>query len=69
MPKMTGIEFIRELRKVNNRVPIVMITIESSAKKRAEAESTGNIAGYVIKPFTHDQLIETVKPIIAKLAA
>ena len=46
-------------------MPIVMVTTEGTEDKIAEAKAANpNLAGYVPKPFTPDQLKEAVGPIL-----
>jgi len=57
MPVMDGLEFVRQLRNVENAqgVPVVMITTEGSESHVKEAISCG-ARGYIRKPFTPDQM-------------
>jgi len=57
MPVMDGLEFVRQLRNVENArgVPVVMITTEGSESHVKEAISSG-ARGYIRKPFTPDQM-------------
>ncbi len=65
MPKMDGIELIREIRK-NPRykfLPIVMLTTESQASKKEEGKEAG-ATGWIIKPFRPEQLIGVVRKVL-----
>ncbi len=69
MPNMNGMDFVRELRATQKRrVPIVMITTESTMGKVEEALGTGAVDAYVTKPFTTDALSRKLEPLFAKLA-
>ncbi|MGH7869009.1 MAG: response regulator [Candidatus Dormibacteraceae bacterium] len=61
MPKMDGIEFLRQLHAADpaRQVPILMVTTEGSEAKVLEALSLG-AKGYIRKPFTPDQVREQV---------
>jgi two-component system chemotaxis response regulator CheY len=61
MPVMDGLEFVRNLKGVENAqgVPVVMITTESSESHVREAISSG-ATGYIRKPFSPDQMKEQV---------
>ena len=61
MPNMSGIEFVKTLRSLNlpNRIPVVMVTTEGSEAKVNEAKESG-ADGYLTKPFTTDQLRDTL---------
>lgn len=63
MPNMNGLEFVREIRKVNPSVPIIMITTEGSEDKISEAIQAG-ANGYVCKPFTPDKIKEQINSIM-----
>jgi len=58
MPKMTGVEFSKEVRKMENtsHIPIIMVTAEKSMGKVDTALNEGGANAYVTKPFTADQL-------------
>ena len=67
MPNMNGLEFIEGVGQVPAvaSVPIVMVTTEGTADKIAQAKAANqNLRGYVVKPFTPDQLKEAVAPIL-----
>jgi two-component system, chemotaxis family, chemotaxis protein CheY len=67
MPVMDGLEFVRQLRSVENAqgVPVVMITTEGSESHVMEAISCG-ARGYIRKPFTPDQMKQHVLPLLQK---
>ena len=65
MPNMNGLEFVKEVRKTNQTVPIIMITTEGSEDKITEAIQEG-ANGYVCKPFTPDKIKEQVQSILKK---
>jgi two-component system chemotaxis response regulator CheY len=62
MPGMSGIEFIREVRKLPayKYMPILFLTTESQQSKRAEAKAAG-ASGWLVKPATADALLGTIK--------
>ncbi len=65
MPKMDGLEFVRQLQslEVARGIPIVMITTEGSQSRVVEALSLG-ARGYIRKPFTPDQVKERIAPLL-----
>ncbi|MGB9333951.1 MAG: response regulator [Candidatus Acidiferrales bacterium] len=65
MPVMDGLEFLRNLTKLEagKGVPVVMITTEGSEARVVEALSVG-AKGYIRKPFTPEQVKERVSPLI-----
>lgn len=62
MPGMNGIEFIKEVRKLPNYrfMPILFLTTESQQSKKAEAKAAG-ASGWIVKPATADELLNTIK--------
>ncbi|MBA34847.1 MAG: response regulator [Oleispira sp.] len=65
MPVMDGIEFVTELRKLNEYkfVPVLMLTTESAGDKKMEGKKAG-ATGWIIKPFNPDQLLNTIKKVL-----
>lgn len=63
MPKMDGITFIKELRKTNQQIPILILTTESSDGLKKEAFQYG-ANGWIIKPFQHEQLMNAIFEIL-----
>lgn len=65
MPRMNGIELIKEVKKDPKFkfVPMVMLTTESEESKKKEGQMAGAKA-WVVKPFKPDVLIKVVKKII-----
>ena len=53
MPRMNGIEFLRELRKDSDlrAIPVVVLTTSDAEKDKIEAFDL-NVAGYLVKPVT-----------------
>jgi two-component system, chemotaxis family, chemotaxis protein CheY len=65
MPNMDGLTFIRSLRLLSNyqRVPILMLTTESSDEMKAKGRAAG-ANGWLVKPFDPQRLTEVVKKVI-----
>jgi two-component system, chemotaxis family, chemotaxis protein CheY len=65
MPEMDGLEFLRLARdqKLAPEAPFVMITTESSEERVLQAIGNG-AQGYIRKPFTAEQVIERVLPLL-----
>jgi two-component system chemotaxis response regulator CheY len=65
MPQMDGLELTRTLRAMPQYkfVPIIMLTTESLAEKKQEGKAAG-ATGWIIKPFTPDQLLAVVKKVL-----
>jgi two-component system, chemotaxis family, chemotaxis protein CheY len=66
MPKMDGIEFLRQLQSIDSAktIPILMITTEGGEQKVLEAISLG-AKGYIRKPFSPDQVRQQVTELLA----
>jgi len=59
MPKMDGIELLKEIRKENYVFPIIVITSTNFEQKKIEMFRLG-IDNYVIKPFFKEELLNIV---------
>ena len=61
MPKMNGIEFLRELRRDPelNLTPVVVLTTSNDERDRIEAYNL-NVAGYILKPVTFTNFCEVM---------
>jgi CheY-like chemotaxis protein len=59
MPKMNGIEFLRELRAdpALRANPVVVLTTSNDDKDRMETYQL-NVAGYLLKPVTFSSFVE-----------
>ncbi len=65
MPKIDGIELIREVRALDKCrfIPIIMLTTESQTTKKMEGKAAG-ATGWIVKPFKPDQLLAVVKKVL-----
>lgn len=65
MPNMDGITLIKKLRENPNYkfTPIIMLTTESQETKKQEGKAAG-ATGWIVKPFTPEQLIGVVKKVL-----
>ena len=59
MPRMSGIEFLRELRAdpALHPIPVVVLTTSNDDRDRIEAFNL-NVAGYLLKPVTFVNFVE-----------
>jgi CheY-like chemotaxis protein len=61
MPKMSGIEFLRELRADPELKPLPVIVLTTSNEDQDKVEAYNlNVAGYIIKPVTFAKFVEAV---------
>jgi CheY-like chemotaxis protein len=61
MPRMNGIEFLRELRKDPElcAATVVVLTTSNDERDRVEAYNL-HVAGYLVKPVTFDNFCEVM---------
>lgn len=65
MPRMDGIEFTRQARRLPNfrTTPILLLTTESDPDVKARGRAAG-ATGWIVKPFNKDQLLAVVKKLL-----
>ncbi len=65
MPELTGIELIRETRKLAafRFIPILMLTTESQQAKRLEGKAAG-ATGWLVKPVAGKDLLGVIKQVL-----
>ncbi len=61
MPKMNGIEFLRELRMDESlrSIPVIVLTTSNEDRDKVEAYNL-NVAGYILKPVTFSNFVEVM---------
>ena len=61
MPKMSGIEFLRELRAdpALGSTPVVVLTTSNDERDKVDAYNL-NVAGYLLKPVTFINFVEVM---------
>jgi CheY-like chemotaxis protein len=65
MPSMNGFEFVREARKINPKIKILLMTaFEIDDKEFARVLSKPKIDGLIRKPASSKQILNTVSSII-----
>jgi CheY-like chemotaxis protein len=55
MPEMGGIEALKEIRKTDRNIPVIIIT-SSSTREAAEATLAQGANEYILKPFEWQEL-------------
>ncbi len=63
MPEMDGITCLNEMKKLERRPNVVMITALGWQDKVIEAVSSG-ARGFIVKPFKEDNVVSTLKTLI-----
>ena len=64
MPRMGGLEFLKQIRGLGVRVPVIMVTGNQDVQAAAQALS-GGVFAYVPKPFDFKQLDHLVALAVA----
>ena len=61
MPRMSGLEFLREIRSDSslNQLPVIVLTTSDDERDRIEAYKL-NVAGYIVKPVTFLNFMEAM---------
>lgn len=61
MPKMNGLEFLREIRSDPDLHALTVIVLTTSADERDKIEAYNlNVAGYIVKPVTFLAFVEAM---------
>ncbi len=63
MPRMDGIQFIRNARQLLRFTPILALTTESQQAKRDEAKKLG-ASGWLVKPVGGADLVRVIKQVL-----
>jgi len=67
MPKVSGIELMAGMVKIPelSKIPTIMITASGSDEnKRVAHQVNPNLAGYVVKPYSPENLLAAIKPFL-----
>jgi CheY-like chemotaxis protein len=64
MPRMSGVEFLREVKRdeMLRRIPVVVLTSSREEQDKVDSFNLG-VAGYMIKPVDYQQFVETIRTI------
>lgn len=64
MPKMNGLEFLREVKRDENlkRIPVIVLTTSSEDQDKLESFDLC-VAGYMVKPLDYLQFVEMLRAI------
>jgi two-component system chemotaxis response regulator CheY len=65
MPVMDGINFVKAIRLVSayRTIPVLMMTTSSDADRRQAGRLAG-ATGWIVKPFSPGQLLETLEKVL-----
>ena len=56
MPVMNGLEFIKEIKKIKNKLPCMLLSGYQQTEEIYEAITNGLIVDYMIKPFSKSKI-------------
>jgi CheY-like chemotaxis protein len=65
MPNMSGIELMAGLVKIPvlATIPVIMVTASGSEEnKKLAREVNPKLAGYLVKPYKNEELLQAIKP-------
>ncbi len=67
MPRMNGLEMIREIRKLPIQLgtPIIFLTTESDETMKQDARQSG-ATGWLVKPFVPEQLLRVAAKVLSR---
>ena len=65
MPKLSGIETLQEIKKIDGEVPIIVITGFGTRKDEKDASLYG-AAAFISKPFNTSELINMIDGILER---
>ena len=65
MPKLSGLEVLRRLRREGNQVPVLLLTARDSIQDRVEGLDAG-ADDYLVKPFAFEELLARLRVLLRK---
>ena len=65
MPKLSGIETLREIRKIDGEVPVIIITGYGTPQDQKEALLYG-VRDFISKPFNTSKIISVIDGILGE---
>ncbi|MGB9629035.1 MAG: response regulator [Thermodesulfobacteriota bacterium] len=63
MPRMNGMEAIREIRRISKEIKVVVLTVHKSEEYILATFKAG-ADGYVLKDATHEELLMSIKSVL-----
>lgn len=66
MPKMDGISMVKEIRRLDQRVPIIFITAKDMKDDKVEGFRAG-ADDYIVKPFSTEELLLRIEAILKRV--
>jgi len=68
MPHLTGLEMAKEVRKIDENIPIIILSAFSESDKFLDAIDIG-VVKYFIKPFDPDELLDYIQSVAEKIGS
>ncbi len=65
LPKLSGIEVLKEIRKEKNHIPVIMLTVKSEIENKTEAFNLG-ADDYITKPFLLAELLLRIQAVLKR---
>lgn len=65
MPKMSGIEVVKHIRRENNQVPVLFLTAKDSVEDRVAGLDAG-ADDYLVKPFALEELSARIRVMLRR---
>ncbi|MBW2057125.1 MAG: sigma-54-dependent Fis family transcriptional regulator [Deltaproteobacteria bacterium] len=63
MPKMNGLDVLREIKRISPRTPVIMVTAYGTIQNAVDAMKEG-ASDYILKPFSYEDLESAVKRVM-----
>ena len=60
MPVINGLEFIRQIKNINHRIPCAILSGYEQTSKISDALNNGEIVDYMMKPFKRATVEELI---------
>jgi len=65
LPGISGVEFVKSIRKADNQTPVLMLTARDALRHKVEGLNTG-ADDYLVKPFELDELLARCMALIRR---
>jgi two-component system OmpR family response regulator len=65
LPKLDGLSFVQRLRRLNNRVPVLILSAKASVDDRVRGLQAGG-DDYLTKPFAFSEMLARVQALIRR---
>jgi len=66
MPSLNGLEMLKEVRKIDSNISVLMLSAYDDSKYFMQAIEL-DVDGYILKPLNHDQFVNVLYKIVQKI--